>query len=184
MDQQSIFLSTKRYAVVTGANKGIGFEICRNLATKGVKVVLTSRDEKRGLEAVERLLNESGLSHDHVVFHQLDVVDPISIASLADFIKTQFGKLDILINNAGIGGVILNADALTRAVELAGGSWPQDGNHWNEIILTQAYEEAKKCLETNYYGAKATIEALVPVLQLSDSPRIVNVSSLLGCLQV
>ena len=81
--------------MVTGANKGIGFEICRQLASKGIVVVLTSRNEKRGLESVQKL-KESGLS-DFVVFHQLDVADINSIASLADFIKSQFGKLDILV---------------------------------------------------------------------------------------
>ena len=83
-----------RYAVVTGANKGIGLGICRELAANGVTVVLTARDEKRGVEAVESLKG-SGISN--VVFHQLDVGQPASIASLADFIKTQFGKLDILV---------------------------------------------------------------------------------------
>ncbi|KAG6663450.1 short-chain dehydrogenase/reductase 2b-like isoform X2 [Carya illinoinensis] len=99
---------TKRYAVVTGANKGIGFEIVRQLASKGIVVVLTARDEKKGLEAADKL-RDYGLS-DHVVFHQLDVSDPASIASLADFIKTKFGKLDILVNNAGISGVKVDAD--------------------------------------------------------------------------
>ncbi|KAG6725333.1 hypothetical protein I3842_02G028300 [Carya illinoinensis] len=99
---------TKRYAVVTGANKGIGFEIVRQLASKGIVVVLTARDEKKGLEAVEKL-KDYGLS-DHVVFHQLDISDPASIASLADFIKAKFGKLDILVNNAGISGLKQEAD--------------------------------------------------------------------------
>jgi (+)-neomenthol dehydrogenase len=84
-----------RYAVVTGSNKGIGLETVRQLASNGITVVLTARDEKRGLEAVEKL-KQSGLS-GQVVFHQLDVTDPASIASLAHFIKTQFGKLDILV---------------------------------------------------------------------------------------
>ncbi|XP_052171667.1 (+)-neomenthol dehydrogenase-like [Diospyros lotus] len=84
-----------RYAVVTGSNKGIGFEICRQLACNGVLVVLTARDEKKGLEAVEKLKG-CGLS-DLVFFHQLDVVDPSSVASLVDFIKTKFGRLDILV---------------------------------------------------------------------------------------
>ncbi|KAK4578340.1 hypothetical protein RGQ29_028451 [Quercus rubra] len=87
--------ATKKYAVVTGANKGTGFEICRKLASNGIVVVLTARDEKKGLEAVEKL-REFGLS-DHVVFHQLDVADPASIASFADFIKTKYGMLDILV---------------------------------------------------------------------------------------
>ncbi|XP_028115996.1 (+)-neomenthol dehydrogenase-like [Camellia sinensis] len=87
--------TTKRYAVVTGSNKGIGFEICRQLASKGIIVVLTARDEKKGFEALEKLKSD-GLS-DHVVFCQLDVVDPSSVASLADFIKSKFGRLDILV---------------------------------------------------------------------------------------
>jgi hypothetical protein len=85
-----------RIAVVTGANKGIGFEICKQLASNGVKVILTARDEKRGNEAVEKL-NAAGYSD--VIFHQLDVVDKASISSFANFIKTQFGKLDILVRN-------------------------------------------------------------------------------------
>lgn len=83
-----------RIAVVTGANKGIGLEISRRLASKGVGVVLTARDVKRGTEAVEEL-KASGFSH--VVFHQLDVTEPTTIASLVDFLRTQFGKLDILV---------------------------------------------------------------------------------------
>ncbi|XVF80006.1 hypothetical protein PTKIN_Ptkin15bG0035800 [Pterospermum kingtungense] len=174
------FLAAKRYAVVTGSNKGIGLEICRQLASQGVTVVLTARDEKRGLEAFEKL-KESGVS-DNLVFHQLDVTDPVSIASLADFIKTQFGKLDILINNAAILGLIMNDDSFSRAAERCG-YWPFGEQTWDEIIITQTYELAKECLETNYYGMKRMVEALAPYLQLSDSPRIVNVSSVLGSLQ-
>ncbi|PON52898.1 Short-chain dehydrogenase/reductase [Parasponia andersonii] len=81
----------KRYAVVTGANKGIGFGTVKGLASKGATVVLTARDEKRGLEAVGKLA-EAGLS-ELVVFHQLDVTDPSSVSSLADFVKTKFGNL-------------------------------------------------------------------------------------------
>ena len=84
-----------RYAVVTGANKGIGFGICKQLASDGIVVVLTSRDEKRGLEAVDKL-KHCGLS-DRVLFHQLDVADTASVVSLGQFIKTRFGKLDILV---------------------------------------------------------------------------------------
>lgn len=84
-----------RYAVVTGANKGIGLEICRQLASNGVMVVLTARNEEKGMEAVDNL-KRSGLSN-FVIFHQLDVVDKSSIASLANFVKSHFGKLDILV---------------------------------------------------------------------------------------
>jgi (+)-neomenthol dehydrogenase len=90
-----------RVAVVTGGNRGIGLEICRQLASKGVTVVLTARDQKRGADAV-KTLGVHGLSN--VVFHQLEVGDLSSAARLADFIREKYGKLDILVNNAGVIG--------------------------------------------------------------------------------
>ncbi|KAM3746482.1 hypothetical protein ACB098_06G205700 [Castanea mollissima] len=109
------------FAVVTGANERIGFEAVRQLALNGFVVVLTERDEKKGLEALGKL-KDSALS-DNVLFHQLDVADPTSITSLADFIKTLFGKLDILVDNAGIGGVKFDSD---------GGNIP---NEWAKRVL-------------------------------------------------
>jgi (+)-neomenthol dehydrogenase len=81
---------------VTGANKGIGYGICKKLASSGVVVLLTARNEERGLKAIETLKKEFNLS-DFVIFHQLDVDDPASVATLVSFIKTMFGKLDILV---------------------------------------------------------------------------------------
>ncbi|KAL9315043.1 hypothetical protein ACSQ67_016044 [Phaseolus vulgaris] len=156
-----------RYAVVTGANKGIGFETVKQLASNGVKVVLTARDEIRGQEAIGRL-KECGLS-DLVTFHQLDVTHSASIDSLAEFVKTQFGKLDILVNNAGISGVGLNE--------------VEEGSAFNWEKLTQTCGMVEECLTTNYYGAKKATEAFLPLLQLSKSPRIVNVSSQAGLLK-
>ncbi|KAK7340219.1 hypothetical protein VNO77_20917 [Canavalia gladiata] len=155
-----------RYAVVTGSNKGIGFETVKLLASNGVKVVLTARDENKGHEATERL-TECGLS-DLVIFHQLDVTDPASIASLVEFVKTQFGRLDILVNNAGIIGV---------------NPYEMEGSTVNWEKLTQTCEMAEKCLVTNYYGAKETTETFLPLLHLSNSPRVVNVSSRGGLLE-
>jgi len=172
--------ATNRYAVVTGSNKGIGYGICRQLASNGVVTVLTARDEKKGLEAVEKL-KESGLS-DHVLFHQLDVADPASIASLADFIKIKFGKLDILVNNAGIPGSMVDGDALALAASGIGKEGQNANIDWSKLV-TESYDLAEECLKTNYYGTKRMIEALLPLLQLSDSPRIVNVSSSMGQLQ-
>uniref|UniRef100_A0A7N1A1X4 (+)-neomenthol dehydrogenase n=1 Tax=Kalanchoe fedtschenkoi TaxID=63787 RepID=A0A7N1A1X4_KALFE len=179
-DSSNNFLATKRYAVVTGGNKGIGFEICKQLASRGVVVLLTARDELRGLDAVEKL-RACGLS-EFVVFHQLDVGNSASVAAAADFIRTKFGKLDILVNNAAIGGVNFNSEAFMRAVELVGG-WPHGPLvDWNELA-TQDYEMTKECLNINYYGTKRMVEALIPLLQLSDSSRIVNVSSISGLLE-
>lgn len=152
-----------RYAVVTGSNKGIGFEICKQLASTGVTVVLTARDEKRGLQAAGELRKNASLSGGAVIFHQLDVADPASVAALVGFVATQFGRLDILVielilssyplflifeilwedsyfshpevqlaldnidhlqvNNAGISGHIMDRNALSKAVELAGGDF-------------------------------------------------------------
>nr|DAD47456.1 TPA_asm: hypothetical protein HUJ06_017393 [Nelumbo nucifera] len=174
---ESPTVATKRCAVVTGANKGIGLEICRQLASKGVLVVLTARDEKKGLQAVENL-KATGLCN--VIFHQLDVMDPSSIASLGDFVKSHFGKLDILVNNAGIGGAIVDFDALPKLLSIeTKGEKP----NWKEIVISETYELTEECLQTNYYGAKRLSEALIPLLQLSDSARIVNVSSSMGKLQ-
>ncbi|XP_042475514.1 salutaridine reductase-like [Macadamia integrifolia] len=170
--------ASKRLAVVTGANKGIGLEICRQLASNGVAVVLTARDENRGVEAVEKLKG-SGLSD--VVFHQLEVTDPASIASLALFIKTQFGKLDILVNNAGVNGAIFD-DAGLAAIMAVGDSQEVRAAKFKQLAR-QTCETGLECLQVNYYGTKKVTEALLPLLQLSDSPRIVNVSSSQGKLQ-
>ncbi|PHT40593.1 Short-chain dehydrogenase/reductase 2b [Capsicum baccatum] len=111
-------LEDMKYAVVTGGNKGIGLEICRQLASHGVLVILTARNEKKGIEALEKLKG-FGLA-ENLVFQQLDVVDHSSVASLADFVKTKFGRLDILVNNAGVGGVTANADALRDVQDFSG----------------------------------------------------------------
>lgn len=176
----------KRCAVVTGGNKGIGFEICKQLASQGILVVLTARDVKKGNEAFEKL-KDSGLS-ENVVFHQLDVVEPASIASLVDFIESHFGKLDILVNNAGAAGLMVEGDVsiikeiiMADDLKVAGQEVPEIKA---DAKLIQTYDLAEGSLQTNYYGIKQMIEAFIPLLQLSSSPRIVNVSSLLGRLEL
>ncbi|XP_010093838.2 short-chain dehydrogenase/reductase 2b [Morus notabilis] len=169
----------ERYAVVTGANKGIGFETARQLSSKGVTVILTARDEKRGRAATSLLHDQLGLPADRVVFHQLDVSDPLSVEALADFIKEKFGRLDILVNNAGASGVVVDEDGL-RALNIDPADWLA-GKVANLVqgVIKQTYEKAEECLNTNYYGVKRVTEALLPLLQLSPGgARIVNVSSL------
>ncbi|GMI69645.1 short-chain dehydrogenase/reductase 1 [Hibiscus trionum] len=168
--------STKRYAVVTGANRGIGFELCRQLATNGITVLLTARDENKGLDAVEKL-KQFGLS-ETVVFHQLDVTLPASASTLADFIKTKFGRLDILVNNAGIGGFTADEDVVKAAVLNKSFS----AINWSEMLI-ETNESSEECLKTNYYGVKTMCETLLPLLQLSDSPRIINISASMGQLK-
>nr|KAJ0217274.1 hypothetical protein LSAT_V11C300104040 [Lactuca sativa] len=171
-------MASKRIAVVTGGNKGIGLEICRQLANE-VVVVLTARDEKRGVDAVAKL-HSSGLLD--VVFHQLDVTDPASIASLANFIDARFGKLDILVNNAGVSGTIFDEESIW-SLNLSKKEVIDENTNQSKKFATQTFEGAQKCLETNYYGAKHVTQALLPLLLKSTSPKIVNVSSKLGQLQ-
>ncbi|KAI3985352.1 hypothetical protein MKX01_033666 [Papaver californicum] len=166
-----------RCAVVTGGNKGIGFDICRQLASNGISVVLTARDVIKGLEAVEKLKNSFGLSN--VVFHQLDVMNPITLPSLAEFIRSRFGKLDILVNNAGIVGAITDAAGFMALLQE---NQNKERPNLKEVI-TETYELAEECVQTNYYGVKSVTKALIPLLQLSESPRIVNVTSTMGMLK-
>ncbi|XP_057953741.1 (+)-neomenthol dehydrogenase-like [Malania oleifera] len=167
------------YAVVTGANKGIGLETVRQLAAAGVAaVVLTARDERRGRAAAAALVG-SGFSN--VLFHQLDVLDPLSIASLVKFIQTRFGRLDILVNNAGACGSVVDEEGL-RALNIDPETW-LSGKATNLIqgVIKTTYETAEECMNTNYYGCKGVTEALLSLLQLSPlGGRIVNLTSLSG----
>lgn len=178
MEENPPYSTGLRCAVVTGGNKGIGLEICRQLACNGVFVTLTARDEKRGVDAVENL---KAAGYSNVVYHQLDVTNSSSIASLANFIHTHFKKLDILVNNAAEVGVIIDGDAF-RALPYGFDSVSDEKSEVVKGIIEQTYEKAEACLKTNYYGTKAVTEALLPLLHLSDSANIVNVSSTYGLL--
>jgi NAD(P)-dependent dehydrogenase (short-subunit alcohol dehydrogenase family) len=105
-----------RIALVSGGNRGIGMEICRQLAERGLTVILGSRDEESGRAAAEKL---SG----NVAVHQLDVSDERSVDRLASFVADEFGRLDILVNNAGISndegqrGIDADLDRVREALE-------------------------------------------------------------------
>nr|GMC84839.1 (+)-neomenthol dehydrogenase-like isoform X2 [Ipomoea batatas] len=122
------------YAVVTGGNKGIGFEICRQLACDGVTVVLTARNEQKGAEAVEKLRG-LGLS-DNVLFHRLDVTDASTVSSLVHFVNTNFGRLDILVNNAGVIGLVANESALKTPENIP--------NEWAKGVLNNVESPPEK----------------------------------------
>ncbi len=87
-----------KLAIVTGANRGIGFEICRQLAGLGIQVVLTSRNSQKG-ETAHQQLKDVGLP---VHYYQLDVCDSENVVSIGACIEKEFGRCDILVNNAGI----------------------------------------------------------------------------------
>ncbi|CAJ2648553.1 unnamed protein product [Trifolium pratense] len=169
--------ATKRLAVVTGANRGIGFAICKQLIFNGIKVVLTAIDEKSGLEAVEKLKDLT--LPGHVFFHQLDLTDPASIASFENFIVNKFGKLDILVNNAATVGAHIDGEALAAL----GVAIDPNRVDWTKIFF-ENYELVEKCLQTNYFGTKEFTKALIPILQCSNSPKIVNISSSIGRLEI
>jgi len=142
-----------RTVLITGANKGIGLETAKQLSKLGYKVFLGSRDAARGKEAVKKL-NAEGLSH--VEFIQIDVTDAKSILRAAETIQSKINSLDILINNAGIAG-----------------TQPQH-------IATTDINVLRIVFETNFFGAVQTTQHFLPLLEKSDSPVIVNVSSELG----
>ncbi|MBF0504594.1 MAG: SDR family oxidoreductase [Candidatus Omnitrophica bacterium] len=143
----------ERVIVVTGGNRGIGHEICRQLAQLGLIVVLTSRNEKEGLEAVANF-NKQGLS---VRFHPLDVTSPSQILKLKDFLSKEFGRCDCIVNNAGI---FLDN---------------KEGNFFNTDIAT-----VRQTMETNTYGPYMLCQALVELMKKNNYGRIVNMSSGLG----
>lgn len=144
-------------AVITGANRGLGLETARQLASAGLEVVLTSRDADKAAEAA-RLLAGQGL---HAVPHQLDVTDEDSIAVLRATLAERFGRLDVLVNNAGV--------MLERHEEQdPGAATALAGN----LVLV------RRTLEVNLLGAIAVSQALVPLM--AGRGRVVNVSSGLG----
>lgn len=149
-------MSSKKIALVTGANKGIGLETVRQLAAKGITVLLGARNEKRGLEATETLKKE-GLD---VRFLHLDVNDPASQEKAARFIADEYGRLDILINNAGV--------IRDREVSASKGTPEQ----WRETF------------ETNLFSLISLTQKLLPLIQKSDAGRIVNLTSILGSLRL
>jgi len=145
-----------RVAVVTGANRGIGVAIARELARRGVHVVLAARDPARG-EAAEAMLAAEGLA---VSFYPLDVRDPAQARSLATRLEAEHDRLDILVNNAGI----LPDPKGARVATL------------DPAVLREA-------LETNAVGTLAVTQALLPLMRRRGYGRIVNLSSELGQLE-
>ena len=139
-----------RIALVTGANKGIGFEVARQLAREGFRVFLGARDEKAGEAAAEKLRSEAKFA---VTALKIDISKPDSIQRAAEEFGKQSDRLDALINNAGI---LLDDD---------------------KDVLTITPEIFETTLQTNALGALLVAQAFVPFLKNSDAARIVNVSS-------
>jgi NAD(P)-dependent dehydrogenase (short-subunit alcohol dehydrogenase family) len=144
-----------KVALITGANKGIGYEIARQLGSRGASIIIGARNLERGEEAANKLrLNEID-----VRAIQLDVTDQKTIDFSSEQIEREFGKLDILVNNAGI---LNEGDRLSPSqVEI---------------------ETLRHTYETNVFGVFAVIKAMLPLLKKSKAGRIVNLSSGLASL--
>jgi len=149
-------MSTARVALISGANKGIGFETARQLGKQGVIVFLGSRDLAKGQAAADQLKKE-GIDARAVKF---DVVNNSDVKAAAEKIEKEFGKLGILINN---GGVMFE---------------PIGGNNTSTV----SDDVIRKTFDTNFFAVISVTNALLPLLKKSDAGRIVNVSSILGSL--
>jgi len=144
----------RRVALVTGANKGIGFETARQLLRERFRVFIGARDEKAGKAAAEKLNNEVGTKgSDLVTVLRIDISDPDSIRAASEEFGKQSDRLNALVNNAGIA---LDDD---------------------KGVLTTTPEVFETTLRTNTLGALLVSQAFIPFLEKSDAPRIVNVSS-------
>lgn len=146
-----------KVAIVTGANRGLGLEAVRQLAQKGITTILTCRDASKG-EAAAQSLQQQGLP---VVFHPLDITQESSVKALQQWVAQHYGRVDSLINNAGI--------------------FP-DASGPNEFV--SAFEVSVDVLrlgmETNLYGAFRMCQTFIPMMQARNYGRVVNVSSGMG----
>ena len=147
-------MTTQPVSLITGANKGIGFEVGRQLAALGHSIIIGARDEASGRQAAE-ILRSNGYQAEHAL---IDVTDRLTADVAAKQIESQFGRLDVLINNAGI---LIDVRTLPSKLGL-------------DIL--------RRTFETNAFGAVTLTQGMLPLLLRSECARIVNVSSGLGSL--
>lgn len=145
-----------KIALITGANKGIGFETAKQMGQLGYVTLVGARDKERGREAEYRLQQE-GL---RALFVHLDVTQPTMINHVQRWIRQQFGKLDVLVNNAAVAS---------------------DDPHRHQFLKVNM-AAMREALGTNFFGAMAVTQAMLPLLMESQAGRIVNVSSAMGSL--
>jgi len=177
--------------LVTGGNRGIGLEICRQLDEMGHRVILCSRDYTKGIAAASQLSQRA-------IVRQLDVTDEKSILRLYESVKLEFGKLDVLINNAGINGMGEKGPASSKIKEklrrrygairkLAKTVKPllekvgMAGR--GECASDARLDRVREIMETNFYGPWRMIQVFLPMMKNSNDPRIINISSGMGELE-
>lgn len=151
---------SNKIALITGANKGIGFETARQLGKEGVTIIAGARSKEKGETAVKQLQDE-GITAE---FLQLDVDNNADIKGAYDYINNKYGKLDILVNNAGI--------------------MIESGGFGTNNTTTISDKELHDTLDTNFFNVVKLTNTLLPLIRKSNAGRIVNLSSILGSLNL
>ncbi|GAB3829346.1 SDR family NAD(P)-dependent oxidoreductase [Pontibacter rugosus] len=144
-------------ALITGANRGIGLETAKQLSEQGLFVYVGSRDIKKGKATVEELIGNGFMNVQAI---EIDVTKPGSVLSAKNIIEKEQGRLDVLINNAGISGPVPQSALETTT------------DHYKEVF------------EVNLYGAIHVIQAFIDLMRKSPEPRIINVSTSVGSLSL
>jgi NAD(P)-dependent dehydrogenase (short-subunit alcohol dehydrogenase family) len=152
----------KRIALVTGANQGVGFQVAKELVANRVTVLAGSRNLERG-EAAAREIGPGAIAL------QLDVTDRASIAAAAERVRKEFGRLDLLVQNAAISNTRKGSLSLQEYAKVSRAS-------------NAPLDEVRAVWETNVFGVLAVYQAMLPLLRESSDARIVNVSSAVGSL--
>ena len=151
-------MQDKPVALVTGANKGIGLQIAKDLAGHGLTVLVGSRDIEKG-EAAAKSVGEDAQAI------QLDVTDQASIAAAAERIRKEFGRLDVLVNNAGTASMAPPGTAFEERMK-------------TNVPSTSPLDNIRGVFETNVFGVMAVSQAMLPLLREAPAGRIVNLGEL------
>ncbi len=155
-------MNNKQVALVSGANKGIGLQIAKDLVAKGFTVLIGSRQLENGETAANSIGKDA-----HAL--QLDVTDANSVTAAAEHIQREYGRLDVLINNAGISHPGKAAGAFPASVQ-------------SGLLTVAPIEDIRVVFETNVFGVIALTQAMLPLLHQAPAGRIVNIGSSGGSL--